>query len=77
MTEKVVTVQDKCMLHKNTWGVKKCGANQKQYCKQTGATKAYFHKYDWLCHLATFFNSLYEKGGQVTKPIIHTCENML
>ena len=25
-------------------------------------------KYDWLCHLATF---CYEKGGQLTKPIIH------
>ena len=61
-------------------GCKKCGANQKQHCKQAGATKrldiswgqevalsnicnslndiAYFHKYDWLCHLATFYNSL-------------------
>ena len=30
-----------------------------------------FHKYDWLCHLATFYNSLcVKKGGQVTKPII-------
>ena len=28
---------------------------------------AYFHKYDWLCHLTTFFRY---KGGQVTKPII-------
>ena len=65
------------MLNKNTWGVKKCRANQKQHCKQAGLTKrfdiswgqevtlvtpwmthniiAYFHKYDWLCHLATFF----------------------
>ena len=41
---------------------------------------AYFHKYDWLCHLATFYNSVaigMKKGGQVTKPIIATCENML
>ena len=29
------------MLNKNTWGVKKCGANQKQYCKQAGATKRF------------------------------------
>ena len=29
------------MLNKNTWGVKKCGANQKQHCKQTGATKRF------------------------------------
>ena len=27
---------------------------------------AYFHKYDWLCHLATFIIFWYEKGGQVT-----------
>ena len=31
----------------------------------------YFHKYDWLCHLVTFYNSTgTKKGGQVTKPII-------
>ena len=29
------------MLNKNTWGVKKCGANQKQHCKQAGATKKF------------------------------------
>ena len=29
------------MLNKNTWGVKKCGANQKQHCKQVGATKRF------------------------------------
>ena len=29
------------MLNKNTWGVKKCGANQKQHCKQAGATKRF------------------------------------
>ena len=28
--------------------------------------------YDWLCHFAT----LNHKGGQVTMPIIRTCENM-
>ena len=27
------------MLNKNTWGVKKCEANQKQHCKQAGVTK--------------------------------------
>ena len=27
------------MLNKNTWGVKKCEANQKQHCKQACATK--------------------------------------
>ena len=67
------------MLNKNTLGVKKCKANQKQHCKQVRpktlisveAKKlliknffnylndiqwftAYFHNYDWLCHLATF-----------------------
>ena len=30
---------------------------------------AYFYKYDWLCHLATFIY-VYEKGGHMTKPII-------
>ena len=29
------------ILNKNTWGVKKCGANQKQHCKQAGATKKF------------------------------------
>ena len=29
------------MLNKNTWGVKKCGTNQKQHCKQAGATKRF------------------------------------
>ena len=29
------------MLNKNTWGVKKCGANQKQHCKQAGTTKRF------------------------------------
>ena len=29
------------MLNKNTWSVKKCGANQKQHCKQAGATKRF------------------------------------
>ena len=29
------------MLNKNTWGVKKCGANQKQHCIQAGATKKF------------------------------------
>ena len=27
------------MLNKNTWGVKKCKANQKQHCKQACVTK--------------------------------------
>ena len=29
------------MLNKNTRGVKKGGANQKQHCKQAGATKRF------------------------------------
>ena len=29
------------MLNENTWGVKKCGANQKQHCKQAGVTKRF------------------------------------
>ena len=29
------------MLNKNTWGEKKCGANQKQHSKQAGATKRF------------------------------------
>ena len=29
------------MLNKNTWGVKKCGVNQKQHCKQAGVTKRF------------------------------------
>ena len=29
------------MLNKNTWGVKKYGANQKQHCKQAGMTKSF------------------------------------
>ena len=29
------------MLNKNIWSVKKCGANQKQHCKQAGATKRF------------------------------------
>ena len=29
------------MLNKNTWGVKKCKANQKQHCKQAGMTKRF------------------------------------
>ena len=34
--------------------------------------RAYFHKYDWLCQLATFLyqNQNYYKDAQVTKPII-------
>ena len=41
-----LTIQCKClmyiyMLNKNTWGIKKCGANQKQHCKQAGATKTF------------------------------------
>ena len=29
------------MLNKNTWDVKKCGANQKQHCKQADTTKRF------------------------------------
>ena len=35
------TMNVKSMLNKNTWGVKKCGANQKQHCKQAGVTKKF------------------------------------
>ena len=31
---------------------------------------AYFHKYDWLCHLAAFIISLVQKGSQVTKHLL-------
>ena len=31
--------------------------------------------HDWLCHLATFYiYVVVQKGGQVTKPIMHGCE---
>ena len=31
--------------------------------------------HDWLCHLATFYIIIVvQKGGQVTKPIMHGCE---
>ena len=31
--------------------------------------------YDWLCHMATFYMIyVVQKGGQVTKPIMHGCE---
>ena len=92
------------MLNKNTWGVKKCGANQKQHCKQAGTTKClilaeakkllnqifvtpgmthniiayiYFHKYDWLCHLATFFVPINYYKRWPSDKANHTCENML
>ena len=38
------------------------------YLNDTQQFIAYFHKYDWLCHLATFIPS--DKAN-------HTCENML
>ena len=39
---------------------------------------AYFHKYDGFVTLPPFFVPInYSKGGQVTKPIIRICENML
>ena len=28
--------------------------------------------HDWVCHLSTFY--ILQKGGQVTKPIMHGCE---
>ena len=43
------------MLNKNTWGVKKCEANQKQHCKQACATK----------------NSDISWGQEVTLPIFN------
>ena len=44
------------MLNKNTWGVKKCGRNiANRQARPKGLISAEaFHKYDWLCHLATF-----------------------
>ena len=67
------------MLNKNTLGVKKCEANQKQknthvrpktlisaevkklpiknlynYLNDMQQFIAYFHNYDWLCHMATY-----------------------
>ena len=38
-----------------------------------------FHKYDWLCHLATFLCQPRYKGGQITKPIIlvKTCYKII
>ena len=37
---------------------------------------AYFHKYDWLCHLVTFIIILVQKRCPSDKAN-HTCENML
>ena len=78
--QKVVLVI--CYINQNNRGVKMYKANQKQHCKQAGATKsfdirklatlpknfyslndiqqfiAYFHKYDWLCHLTIFVPKL-------------------
>jgi len=36
-----IKLQSNDMLNKNTWGIKKCGANQKQHCKQAGTTKRF------------------------------------
>ena len=36
-----ICLQSIDMLNKNTWDVKKCGANQKQHCKQAGTTKRF------------------------------------
>ena len=40
----------------NIWGVKKCGANQKQHCKQAGATKRF--DISWGQEVSYFSNSL-------------------
>ena len=38
-TSSNICLQKGDMLNKNTWGIKKCEANQKQQCKRTCATK--------------------------------------
>ena len=43
------------MLNKNTWGVKRCEANQKQHCKQAGVTKGLISA---EAKKLIFFNSL-------------------
>ena len=59
------------MLNKNTLGVKKCEANQKQHCKQAFVTKSFRPR---VLSMANF-----RKSGQVTKPIIlvKICYNLL
>ena len=66
------------MLNKNTWGVKKCGANQKQHCKQAGATKRLISaEAKKLRTLVTFIIVYrYEKRWPSDKAN-RTCENML
>ena len=71
------------MLNKNTWGVKKCRANQKQHCKQAGATK----RFDISCGqevtttLSNICNSLNGMIGFVTwlpsDKANHTFENIV
>ena len=42
--------------------------------------QAYFHKYDWLCHLTIFLNYNNfgtKKGAWPSDKTNHTCENML
>ena len=46
------------MLNKNTWGVKKCGANQKQHCEQAGATKRIDISWGQEVTLSNICNSL-------------------
>ena len=39
---------------------------------------ACFHKYDWLCHLATFFRPInYNYKRWPSDKANHTCENMV
>ena len=46
------------MLNKNTWGVNKCGANQKQHCRQAGATKRFDISWGQEVTLSNICNSL-------------------
>ena len=75
-----------CMLNKNTLGIKKCEANQKQHCKQVGATKNFdISLRRSRSHLSKEIYSIFykydwlchlgtfmvQKGGRVKKPAIH------
>ena len=51
-------VADIYMLNKNTWGVKKGGANQKQHCKQAGVTKTFDISWGQEVTLSNICNSL-------------------
>ena len=46
------------------------------YLSDIATMIAYFHKYDWFCHLATFIIILVQKRWPSDKAN-RTCENML